>query len=45
MAKLNVLVKTIADPEAQRAIVSSTRVNFFQFGLMFGEDGFVSAAS
>lgn len=45
MAKLNVLVKTIADPLAQRAIISSTRVNFYQFGLMFGEDGFAAAAA
>jgi pyrroloquinoline quinone (PQQ) biosynthesis protein C len=42
MAKLNALVKTIADPQAQEAIVSSARVNFFQFGRMFGEGGFVS---
>lgn len=40
MAKLNRLVKTIADPAAQAAIVNSTRVNFFQFGRMFGEGGF-----
>jgi hypothetical protein len=43
MAKLNALVKTIADPHAQEAIVSSARVNFFQFGRMFGDGGFVSA--
>ena len=43
MAKLNALVKTIADPQAQEAIVRSARVNFFQFGRMFGEGGFVSA--
>lgn len=42
MAKLNRLVKTIDDPEAQAAIVNSTRVNFFQFGSMFGEGGFLS---
>ena len=42
MAKLNRLVKTIADPEAQSAIVNSTRVNFFQFGYMFGEGGFAA---
>jgi hypothetical protein len=42
MAKLNVLVKTIADPAAQAAIVNSTRVNFFQFGRMFSEGGFTS---
>jgi len=45
MAKLNVLVKTIADPDAQRSIISSTRVNFYQFGLMFGDDGFAAAAA
>jgi pyrroloquinoline quinone (PQQ) biosynthesis protein C len=45
MAKLNVLVKSIADPAAQRSIISSTRVNFYQFGLMFGEDGFAAAAA
>jgi hypothetical protein len=42
MAKLNRLVNTISDPGAQQAIVNSTRVNFYQFGLMFGEDGFLS---
>lgn len=42
MAKLNRLVKTIADPEAQDAIVHSTRVNFCQFSSMFGAGGFVS---
>jgi pyrroloquinoline quinone (PQQ) biosynthesis protein C len=42
MAKLNRLVKTIADPQAQSAIVNSTRVNFFQFGSMFGEGGFTA---
>lgn len=44
MAKLNRLVKTIGDPEAQEAIVNSTQVNFFQFGRMFGEGGFAAAA-
>jgi pyrroloquinoline quinone (PQQ) biosynthesis protein C len=43
MAKLNRLVKTIDDAEAQAAIVNSTRVNFFQFGAMFGEGGFPAA--
>lgn len=42
MAKLTVLVKTIADPQAQSAIVNSTRVNFFQFARMFGDDGFTA---
>lgn len=42
MAKLNVLVKTIDDPGAQAAIVNSTRVNFHQFGQMFGDGGFAS---
>jgi pyrroloquinoline quinone (PQQ) biosynthesis protein C len=42
MAKLNRLVKTIGDPGAQAAIVNSTRVNFYQFGRMFGEGGFTA---
>jgi len=42
LAKLNKLLKTIDDPSAQDAIVNSTRVNFFQFGLMFREGGFSS---
>ena len=40
VAKLNVLVKTIDDPEAQQAIINATRVNFYQFGRMFYEGGF-----
>ena len=40
MASLNKLVKTIADPQAQRSIINATRINFYQFGLMFGEGGF-----
>jgi pyrroloquinoline quinone (PQQ) biosynthesis protein C len=42
MAKLNVLVKTISDAGAQAAIVNSTRVNFHQFGQMFGTGGFAA---
>lgn len=42
MAKLNRLVNTISDAGAQQAIVNSTRVNFYQFGLMFGGEGFLS---
>ncbi len=42
MAKLNVLIKTITDPGAQAAIVNSTRVNFHQFGQMFGAGGFIA---
>ena len=42
MQRMNQLVKTISDPEAQEAIVNSTRVNFHQFGSMFGEAGFAS---
>jgi pyrroloquinoline quinone (PQQ) biosynthesis protein C len=42
MAKLNRLVNTIADRAAQDAIINSTRVNFCQFGLMFGENGFLA---
>lgn len=44
MAKLNALVKTIADPAAQNAIVNTTRVNFHQFGQMFREGGPLAAA-
>src|SRR4051812_16048900 len=42
MAKLNRLVKTIDAPQAQEAIVNATRVNFHQFGQLFGEGGFSS---
>lgn len=42
VAKLNVLLKTVEGREAQESIVNSTRVNFFQFGLMFREGGFTS---
>lgn len=42
VAKLNVLLKTIDDPDAQASIINSTRVNFYQFGLMFREGGFAS---
>jgi pyrroloquinoline quinone (PQQ) biosynthesis protein C len=42
MQKLNQLLKTIGDPAAQEAIVNSTRVNFYQFGRMFGDGGFTS---
>jgi pyrroloquinoline quinone (PQQ) biosynthesis protein C len=42
MQRLNRLVKTIGDAEAQDAIINSTRVNFYQFGSMFGEAGFAS---
>jgi pyrroloquinoline quinone (PQQ) biosynthesis protein C len=42
MQRLNRLVKTINDDEAQEAIINSTRVNFYQFGAMFGEAGFAS---
>jgi pyrroloquinoline quinone (PQQ) biosynthesis protein C len=45
MARLNRLVKTIEDPQAQEAIVNSTRVNFYQFGRMFGDGGFTSLAA
>ena len=45
MAKLNRLLKTIDDPDAQESIVNSTRVNFYQFGRMFGEGGFQSSVS
>jgi len=42
LAKLNVLVKKVQEPGAQQSIINSTRVNFFQFGLMFREGGFSS---
>jgi pyrroloquinoline quinone (PQQ) biosynthesis protein C len=42
MQQLNRLVKTIVDPDAQEAIINSTRVNFYQFSRMFGEGGFES---
>jgi hypothetical protein len=45
MAKLNVLLKTIADPAAQAAIIASTRVNFHQFSQLFHDEGFVSHLS
>ena len=42
MASLIKLIKTIADPAAQRAIINSTRVNFYQFRQMFGDGGFAA---
>jgi pyrroloquinoline quinone (PQQ) biosynthesis protein C len=45
LAQLNVLLKTIADPAAQTAIIDSTRVNFHQFGQLFADAGFVSHLS
>lgn len=45
MASLNKLIKTISDPEAQRSIINSTRVNFYQFRQMFGDGGFAAAAA
>lgn len=42
VAKLNVLLKTVEGTDAQESIINSTRVNFFQFGLMFREGGFTS---
>lgn len=42
MASLNQLIKTISDSAAQRSIINSTRVNFFQFTQMFGDGGFVA---
>ncbi|MGE5640371.1 MAG: TenA family transcriptional regulator [Clostridia bacterium] len=42
VAKLNLLVKTIEDPEAQASIVNATRVNFYQFGRMFLDGGFTT---
>ena len=42
MAKLNVLPKTIDDPAAQAAVISSTNVIRHQFGQLFSDGGFVS---
>jgi len=42
VAEMNVLIKTIHDPAAQHSIIQSTRVNFYQFGLMFGDGGFAT---
>ena len=42
MASLNQLLKTIADPTAQRSIINSTRMNFYLFAQMFRENGFVT---
>jgi pyrroloquinoline quinone (PQQ) biosynthesis protein C len=42
LAKLNLLIKKVHEPEAQESVINSTRVNFFQFGCMFGEGGFSS---
>jgi len=42
VAEMNVLIKTIHDPIAQQSIIQSTRVNFYQFGLMFGDGGFAT---
>jgi len=42
MAKLNRLVKTVEDPRAQAAIINSVRVNFYLFGQIFEESGFVT---
>jgi hypothetical protein len=36
------LVKTIDDPRAQSAIINSVRVNFYLFGQIFKQDGFVT---
>lgn len=42
VAKLNALVKTIDDPVAQAAMINATRVNFYQFGRLFHDEGFAS---
>ncbi len=42
MASLNQLLKTIADPTAQRSIINCTRMNFYLFAQMFRENGFVT---
>jgi pyrroloquinoline quinone (PQQ) biosynthesis protein C len=45
VAKLNVLVKTIDDPVAQESVMNATRVNFYQFGRMFYDGGFLTHIS
>jgi len=42
VAEMNILIKTIQDSAAQESIIQSTRVNFYQFGLMFGDGGFAT---
>ena len=42
LAKLNLLIKKVDERAAQESIINSTRVNFYQFGLMFREGGFTS---
>ncbi len=42
LAKLNILIKKVDERGAQESIINSTRVNFYQFGLMFREGGFTS---
>ena len=42
LAKLNLLIKKVDERAAQESIINSTRVNFYQFGLMFREGGFSS---
>jgi hypothetical protein len=44
MASLNRLLKTIADPAAQAAIIRSTNVNFHQFGQIFRPGGSLAPA-
>jgi pyrroloquinoline quinone (PQQ) biosynthesis protein C len=42
LAKLNVLIKTVDDADAQESIINSARVNFYQFGRMFEPGGFTA---
>lgn len=42
LAKLNILIKKVDQLDAQESVINSTRVNFYQFGLMFREGGFTS---
>lgn len=42
LAKLNRLLKTIEDGRAQGAVINSVRVNFYLFGQMFKENGFIT---
>jgi hypothetical protein len=44
MASLNRLLKTIANPAAQAAIIRSTNVNFHQFWQIFPPGGSLAPA-
>ncbi|MDH4093261.1 MAG: iron-containing redox enzyme family protein [Betaproteobacteria bacterium] len=44
MASLNRLLKTVADPAAQAAIIRTTNINFHQFGQIFRPGGSLAPA-